>query len=62
MRWFRVYVGVSIFALCGPVGVLVGFKAARFLAATGVRLLIAVRAARSSTHTRGLLALLWGPT
>ena len=31
-----VYVGVTIFALCGPVGVLVGFEATRFLSATGV--------------------------
>ena len=31
-----VYVGVTIFALCGPVGVLVGSEATRFLSATGV--------------------------
>ena len=30
------YVGVTIFALCGPVGVLVGFEATMFLSATGV--------------------------
>ena len=37
-----VYVGVIIFALCGPVGVSVGFEAARFLSATGVGLFMAV--------------------
>ena len=37
-----VYVGVTILALCGPVGVLVGFEAAGFLSATGVGLLFAV--------------------
>ena len=31
-----VNVGVTIFALCGPVGVLVGFEATMFLSATGV--------------------------
>ena len=37
-----VYVSVAIFALVLPVGVLVGFEAARFLSATGVGLLFAV--------------------
>ena len=37
-----VYVGVTIFALCGPVGVLVGFESTKFFSATGVGLLIAV--------------------
>ena len=37
-----VYVGATIFALCGPVAVLVGFEATKFLSATGVGLLIAV--------------------
>ena len=32
-----VYVGVTIFALGGPVGVLVGFEATRFWSATGGR-------------------------
>ena len=36
------YVGVSVFASCGPVGVLVGFEATRFLSAAGFGLLIAV--------------------
>ena len=31
-----VFVGVTIFALRGPVGVVVGFEATRFLSATGV--------------------------
>ena len=39
---FAVYVGVTILALCGPVGVLVGFEATKFLSATGGGLLIAV--------------------
>ena len=37
-----VYVGVTIFALCSPVGMMVGSEATRFLSATGVGLLIAV--------------------
>ena len=38
-----VYVGVTMFALMLPVGVLVGFEAARFLSATVVGQLIAGR-------------------
>ena len=34
------YVGVTIFSLCGLVGVLVGFEATRFWSATGVGFLI----------------------
>ena len=37
-----VYVAVTVFALCGPVAVLAGFEATKFLSATGVGLLIAV--------------------
>ena len=37
-----VYVGVTIFALCSPVGMMVGSEATRYLSATGVGLLIAV--------------------
>ena len=36
------YVGVTIFALCGLVGMLVGFEATGFFSATGVGHLIAV--------------------
>ena len=54
-----VYVGVTIFALCGPVGVSVGFEAARFLSATGVGLLIAV-ASGTFLYSQALRTLLFG--
>lgn len=37
-----VYVGVSVFALCSPIGMFVGSEAARFLSASGVGLLLAL--------------------
>ena len=49
-----VYVCVTIFALCGPVGVLVGFEATRLLAATGVGLLIAVASGTFLYSHKGL--------
>ena len=42
-----VYVGVTIFVLCGLVGVLVGFEATGFLSATGVGHMIAVASSTS---------------
>ena len=47
-----VYVGVTIFALCGLVGVLVGFEATGFLSATGIGHMIAVASSTFLYSTR----------
>ena len=49
-----VYVVVTIFDLCGVVGVLVGFEATRFLSATGVGHLIAVASGTFLCSHKGL--------
>ena len=49
-----VHVGVIIFALCGPVGVLVGFEVTRFFSATGVGLLIVVASGMFLCSHKGL--------
>ena len=54
------YVGVTIFALCGLVGVLVGFEATRFLPATGVGLLIAVASGTFLHSHKGLAGFALG--
>ena len=56
-----VYVGVTIFALCGPVGVLVGFEATMFLSATGVGLLIPVASGTFLYSHKGLAGFALGP-